>query len=168
MPIAKVYGTSVYIIDVVYNNSTKEVTRPIVIGAIENNGIEKVIFEANNGGDEYCDKVKESLSKKIDIRSQKAPTNKSKTARIMSVTDEVMGVSPEYQVYFLDKEARKKKPMYEKFMKDLLKYNTASKYIGRQKDDCADSLAILINQVLESRVVQSKAVSRYSRKDLLF
>lgn len=168
MPIAKVYGTSVYIVDVVYNNSTKEVTRPIVIGAIENNGIEKIIFEANNGGDEYCDKVKESLSRKIDIRSQKAPANKSKTARIMSVTDEVMGVSPEYQVYFLDREARKKKPMYEKFMKDLLKYNTASKYIGRQKDDCADSLAILINQVLESRTVEAKAVSNFSRKDLLF
>lgn len=168
MPIAKVYGTSVYIVDVVYNNNTKEITRPIVIGAIENNKVEKIIFEANNGGDEYCDKVKESLSRKIDIRSQKAPANKSKTARIMSVTDEVMGVSPEYQVYFLDKEARKKKPMYEKFMKDLFKYNTASKYIGRQKDDCADSLAILINQVLESRVSQPKAVSKFSRKDLLF
>lgn len=171
MPIAKVYGTSVYITDVVYDNRTKEVTRPLVIGAIKNNKIEKDIFEANNGGDEYCDKVKEELLKdgyKLDIRSQKAPANKSKTARIMSVTDEVMGVSPEYQLYFLDKEARKKKPMYERFMKDLFKYNTASKYIGRQKDDCADSLAILISQVLESRMVKSKAVSNFSRKDLLF
>lgn len=168
MPIAKVYGSSVYITDVVYDNSTKEITRPLVVGAIENNKIEKVIFEANNGGDEYCDRVKESLSRKIEIRSQKAPTNKSKTARIMSVTDEVMGVSPEYQIYFLDREARKGKPMYEKFMKDLLKYNTASKYIGRQKDDCADSLAILINQVLEARTIKPKAVSNFSRKDLLF
>ena len=171
MPIAKVYGSSVYIIDVVYDNRTKEVTRPLVIGAIKNNKIEKDIFEANNGGDEYCDKVKEELLKdgyKLDIRSQKAPTNKSKTARIMSVTDEVMGVSPEYQIYFLDREARKGKPMYEKFMKDLLKYNTASKYIGRQKDDCADSLAILINQVLEARTIKPKAVSNFSRKDLLF
>ena len=168
MPIAKVYGTHVYITDVVYDNSTKEITRPKVIGAIENNHVEKIIFEANNGGDEYCDKVKESLKKKIDIRSQKAPANKSKTARIMSVTDEVVGVSPEYQVYFLDSEARKSKPMYVKFMKDLFKYNTASKFIGRQKDDCADSLAILISQVLESRVVQPKVASNYSRKDIGF
>lgn len=168
MPIAKVYGTRVYITDVVYDNSTKEITRPKVIGAIENNHVEKIIFEANNGGDEYCDKVKESLKKKIDIRSQKAPANKSKTARIMSVTDEVVGVSPEYQVYFLDSEARKSKPMYVKFMKDLFKYNTASKFIGRQKDDCADSLAILISQVLESRVVQPKVASNYSRKDIGF
>ena len=166
MPIAKVYGTQVYITDVVYNNGTKEITRPLVIGAIENNKIDKIIFEANNGGDEYCDKVKESLNKKIDIRSQKAPSNKSKTARIMSVTDEVIGVSPEYQVYFLSSEERKKKPMYVKFMKDLLKYNTASKFIGRQKDDCADSLAILISQVLESRTVSNKAVSNYSRREI--
>lgn len=169
MPIAKVYGTSVYITDVVYNNGTKEVTRPLVIGGIRNNQIEKILFEANNGGDEYCDKVKEELLKekyKLDIRSQKAPANKSKTARIMSVSDEVKGVSPEYQVYFLDSEARRGKPMYVKFMKDLFKYNTASKYIGRQKDDCADSLAILISQVLEARTVQAKAVSNFSRKDI--
>ena len=171
MPIAKVYGTQVYINDIVYNDGTKEVTRPIVVGNIKNNNVEKVIFEANNGGDEYCDKVKEELLKegyKMDIRSQKAPGNKSKTARIMAVSDEVKGISPEYQLYFLDREARKGKPMYEKFMKDLLKYNTASKFIGRQKDDCADSLAILISQVLESRTVESKAVSNFSRKDIGF
>lgn len=171
MPIAKVYGTQVYIADVVYNNETKEVTRPLVIGAIKNNKIEKDIFEANNGGDEYCDKVKEELLKdgyKLDIRSQKAPGNKSKTARIMAVTDEVKGISPEYQLYFLDRESRKSKPMYEKFMKDLFKYNTASKFIGRQKDDCADSLAILISQVLEARTIQPKAVSNFSRKDIGF
>ena len=166
MPIAKVYGKSVYIVDVVYDSGTKEVTRPMVIGKIDSYKIEKIIFEANNGGDEYCDKVKESLKRKIDIRSQKAPGNKSKTARIMSVTDEVSGVSPEYQVYFLDREYRNN--MYKKFMKDLFKYNTASKFIGRQKDDCADSLAILINQVLEARTVQAKAVSNFSRKDIGF
>ena len=171
MPVAKVYGTQVYITDVVYDNRTKEVTRPLVIGAIKNNKIEKDIFEANNGGDEYCDKVKEELLKdgyKLDIRSQKAPANKSKTARIMAVTDEVKGLSTEYQLYFLDRDSRRGKPMYEKFMKDLFKYNTASKFIGRQKDDCADSLAILISQVLEARTVEAKAVSNFSRKDIGF
>ena len=160
-----------YIVDVVYNNKTKEVTRPIVVGQIKNNKIEKIIFEANNGGDEYCDKVKEELQKdgyRLDIRSQKAPTTKSKTARIQSVTDEVLGVSPEYQVYFLDKEARKNKPMYVAFMKDLFKYNTGAKFIGRQKDDCADSLGMLISNVLEARVVEAKAVSNFSRGDLGF
>ena len=171
MPIAKVYGHAVYIVDVVYNNKTKEVTRPIVEGAIKNNKVEKIIFEANNGGDEYCDKVKEELQKdfyKLDIRSQKAPTNKSKTARIQSVTDEVLGLSPEYQVYFLDKEARKNKPMYVAFMKDLFKYNTGAKFVGKQKDDCADSLAMLISNVLEARVVEAKATSNFSRGDLGF
>ena len=171
MPIAKVYGKAVYIVDIVYSNKTKEITRPIVEGAIKNNKVEKIIFEANNGGDEYCDKVKEDLEKnfyKLDIRSQKAPTNKSKTARIQSVTDEVLGISPEYQIYFLDKEVRKNKPMYVAFMKDLFKYNTGAKFIGRQKDDCADSLAMLISNVLEARTIETKAASNFSRSDLGF
>lgn len=169
MPIAKVYGTAVYIVDIVYMNETKEVTKPVVCGQIRNNGIEKIIFEANNGGDEYCDYVKEELREngyRLDIRSQKALGNKSKTARIQSVTDEVKGVSPQYQLYFLDKEARKGKPMYQKFMKDLFKYNTGAKFVGKQKDDCADSLAMLISNVLESRVQKPVAKSNFSRADL--
>jgi hypothetical protein len=171
MPIAKVYGTAVYIVDVVYINDLKTVTKPLVVGRIKNNNIEKIIFEANNGGDEYCDYVKEDLRDlgyRLDIRSQKAPGNKSKTARIQSVTDEVLGISPEYQLYFLDKENRKSKPMYERFMKDLLKYNTSAKFVGRQKDDCADSIAMLISNVLEARIQEAKASSNYSRSDLGF
>lgn len=169
MPIAKVYGTAVYIVDIVYMNETKEVTKPVVCGQIRNNGVEKIIFEANNGGDEYCDYVKEELREcgyRLDIRSQKALGNKSKTARIQSVTDEVKGLSPQYQLYFLDKEARKSKPMYQKFMKDLFKYNTGAKFVGKQKDDCADSLAMLISNVLESRVQKPVAKSNFSRADL--
>lgn len=169
MPIAKVYGTRVYITDVVYMNGTKEETRPVVVGRIINNRIEKDIFEANNGGDEYCDIVKDTLREegyKMDIRSQKAPSRLSKTARIQAVTDEVKGVSPRYQVYFL--KASKRGPMYKQFMKDLLKYNTSSKFIGKQKDDCADSLAMLITNVLESRVKKNEARSNFSRNDLGF
>ena len=169
MPIAKVYGSRVYIVDVVYVNDYKNATKPLVVGQIKNNKVEKIIFEGNNGGDEYCEFVKEDLidiGYKLDIRSQKAPTNRSKTARINAVTDEVKGISPEYQLYFLDREARKKKPMYEKFMKDLLKYNTGSKFVGRQKDDCADSIAMLISNVLEARSKRAKAESKVSRKEL--
>jgi hypothetical protein len=171
MPIAKVYGKAVYIVDIVYNNQTKEVTRPIVIGAIRSNKIQKIRFEANNGGDEYCDIVKSNLREngyRAEIYSEKAPSNKSKTSRIISVTDEVTGLSPEYTIYFLDKEARKTKGMYVNFMKDLFKYNTGAKFVGKQKDDCADSLAMLISDVLEARVSRNIAKSSYSRSDLNF
>lgn len=167
MPIAKVYGTAVYITGIVYDNRTKEVTKPRVIGAIERNKIEKMVFEANNGGDEYCDSVKEKLREdryRASISSQKAPTNKSKGARIQAVTDEVKGVSPEYQLYFLEPELRDDD--YKKFMKDLFKYNTASKFQGKQKDDCADSLAGLISNVLEARTIKNEARSTFSRRDI--
>ena len=58
--------------------------------------------------------------------------------------------------------------MYVAFMKDLFKYNTGAKFVGKQKDDCADSLAMLISNVLEARVVQTKAASNFSRGDLGF
>lgn len=169
MPIAKVYGTAVYIVDIVYHNGTKEVTRPYVAEGLMKNKVQKVEFEANNGGDEYCDRIKDRLAEKgyrMEIKSAKAPTNKSKTSRIISVTDEVLGISPEYQLYFL--EERKRNNMYRAFMKHLLKYNTSMKFVDRQKDDCADSLAILVTKVLESRVTKAKAQSNYSRKDLRF
>lgn len=170
MPIAKVYGTSVYIVDVVYDDGTKEITKPKVLGAIKGKNIEKIIFEANNGGDEYCDSIKEKLReegwKKIDIRSQKAPTTKSKGARIQAVTDEIKGVSPEYQLYFLEPEFRN--DMYKKFMRDLFKYNTSAKFQGKQKDDCADSIAMLVTNVLEARVMKTEARSNFSRADLGF
>lgn len=76
LPVAKVYGTQVFITDVVYVNDYKAATKPLVVGQIKNNRIEKIIFEANNGGDEYCDYVKEDLKDlgyRLDIRSQKAP-----------------------------------------------------------------------------------------------
>lgn len=169
MPIAKVYGTSVYIVDIVYNDKTKEITRPIVIDAIQKHKIQKIRFEANNGGDEYCDIVKERLKEngyRLEIYSEKAPTRLSKTSRIVAVTDEVKGISSQYQLYFLEQEYRNDN--YKKFMKDLFKYNTGSKFVGKQKDDCADSLAMLVTNVLESRVNKPKATSKFSRYDLGF
>lgn len=37
---------------------------------------------------------------------------------------------------------------------------------GKQKDDCADSLAMLISNVLEARSKRAKATSSVSRREL--
>jgi hypothetical protein len=64
MPIAYEYEDgSVYIVDVVFNKGDKTVTRPIVVGKLKRHLPHQVMFEANNGGDEYCDKVNEELKK---------------------------------------------------------------------------------------------------------
>lgn len=168
MPIVKVFGSAVYVTDVVYCNKTKVVTKPLVQGAILNNEVQKAYFEANNGGDEYADDVKKDLKEKHNYKgyiwSEKAPNNKAKLTRILAARDEIVGVSPNYQLIFLDKEHRSQE--YALFMKHVLLFNTSAKFQGKQKDDCVDSLSMIVSQILESRVEKACAKSEYSRSDL--
>ena len=68
MPIAYEYEDgSIYIVDVVFNKGDKTITRPIVVGKLKRHLPHRVQFEANNGGDEYCDAVDAEL-RKANIR----------------------------------------------------------------------------------------------------
>ena len=169
MPIAKVYGNDVYISDVVYSDKSKMTTKPLVKGAIKENKIIKAGFEANNGGDEYADDVSEQLKTenyRCAIQTFKAPTNKSKLARIIACVDEITGVGAGYRLIFLDRMARKNNEQYSLFMKHIFMFNQGAKYQGKQKDDCVDSLAGLVTNILESRVGAGTARSRMSRASL--
>ncbi|MDO4572422.1 MAG: phage terminase large subunit [Clostridia bacterium] len=136
MPIAYVYGDSVYIHDVVFNNGDKEVTRPAVVGRILQHKIQMVRLEANNGGDEYCDKVSEILRAKgckANMSHRKAPTTQSKVSRIIQYAPEIK------RFYFLDDRHRTQE--YRKFMNEL----TTFVQIGKNPhDDAPDSLAMLV------------------------
>lgn len=168
MPIVKVYGNAVYIVDVVYNNKTKVITKPEVMGRILKYDVQKAYFEANNGGDEYADDIKKELKEKHNykglITSDKAPSNKAKLTRIIAARDEIVGISPNYQLIFLDKEHRSQE--YSLFMKHILLFNTSAKFQGKQKDDCVDSLSMIVSKILESRMVKAEAKSDFSRNDM--
>ena len=169
MPIAYVYGNDVYIADVVYSHKTKLTTKPLVKGAILNHNIIKAGFEANNGGDEYASDISNQLKEsnyKCAIQTFKAPTNKSKLARIIACVDEITAQGNSYRLIFLDKNARRDKPDYDLFMKHIFMFNQGAKYQGKQKDDCVDSLAGLVTNILESRVGAGTARSRISRASL--
>ena len=168
MPIVKVYGTAVYVTDVVYSNKSKTITKPIVMGKILKENVQKAYFEANNGGEEYGDDVKRMLKDEHNykglITSEKATNNKSKLTRILAAKDEITGICPNYQLIFLDKEHRTQE--YALFMKHIFLFNTSAKFQGKQKDDCVDSLSMIVWYILESRVVKAQAKSEYSRKDM--
>ncbi len=57
MPIAYVYGKDVFIHDVVFDRGDKSITMPRVVGKILQHKIKVGQFEANSGGDFYCDEV---------------------------------------------------------------------------------------------------------------
>lgn len=135
MPICYVYGEDAYVVDVVFNNGDKEVTRPIVVGKLKQHLPHQIRFEANNGGDEYADKVDEMLRKegiKLNISHRKAPSTSSKLSRIIQAAPDIK------KLYFLDKKHRSKE--YSKFMKELTSFMQTGK---NKHDDAADSLAML-------------------------
>ena len=135
MPICYVYGEDAYVVDVVFNNGDKEVTRPIVVGKLKQHLPHQTRFEANNGGDEYADKVDEMLRKegiKLNITHRKAPSTASKLSRIIQAAPDIK------KLYFLDKKHRSKE--YSKFMKELTSFMQTGK---NKHDDAADSLAML-------------------------
>lgn len=135
MPICYVYGEDGYVVDVVFNTGDKEVTRPIVVGRLKFHLPHQNRFEANNGGDEYADKVDELLREdgiKLNITHRKAPSTASKLSRIIQAAPDIK------KLYFLDKKHRSKE--YSKFMKELTSFMQTGK---NKHDDAADSLAML-------------------------
>ncbi len=152
MPIAYEYEDgSVYIVDVVFNKGDKTVTRPIVVGKLKRHLPHQVMFEANNGGDEYCDKVNEELKKdniRLHLSHRKAPSNQSKLSRIIQAAPDIK------TYYFLDKKYRSKE--YAAFMKELTSFIQTGK---NKHDDAPDSLAML-STLINRRYGKVEAVKR--------
>ena len=140
MPFAYEYEDgSVYIVDVVFNKGDKTITRPIVVGKLMYHLPHETEFEANNGGDEYCDAVDEELKKqnvRLNLSHRKAPSNQSKLSRIIQAAPDIK------KFYFLDKRHRNKE--YSAFMKELTSFVQTGK---NKNDDAPDSLAILSRKI---------------------
>jgi predicted phage terminase large subunit-like protein len=142
MPIAYVYGDAVYIHDVVFNDGDKEVTRPVVVGKLKMHHPHMARFEANNGGDAYCEKVDEILrgdGVRINMTTQRAPTTQSKLSRIIQFAPDIK------KFYFIDEAHRSKE--YRAFMKELTLFVQTGK---NKHDDAPDSLAMLC-ELLDTR-----------------
>ena len=138
MPVIYAYGDDWYLHDVVFDTSNKEVTRPRVVGKILQHACKSGRFEANNGGDEYADKVDEILRNDYgymcNITSQKAPTDMGKLVRIEQYIPEIK------KVYYRGKDFRDEE--YNRFMKELCSISFRSKNLH---DDAADSMAMAVD-----------------------
>lgn len=138
MPVAYVYeDDSVYIDDVIFDNSEKKYTKPKVVQKIIEHGVTGGYFEANQGGEGYKDEINQELldkGYKISLKSEYAPTDKRKAQRIFDKAGSIR------EYYFRDNTCRSKE--YTMFMTNLFSFN----YKVNQKhkhQDAADSLASL-------------------------
>ena len=148
MPVAYVYEDgSVYIHDVVYDNSEKKYTMPKVVNAIIENQVTNAFFEANAGGEGYKDEVENELKKKgyktnlvskfaqqmiLSTGGHAAKTHQRKEQRIWDNAEEIR------KFYFRDIGCQSQE--YRKFMTNLYSFTMTGK---NKNDDAPDSLASL-------------------------
>ena len=137
-PVAYVYEDgSVYIDDVVYDNSEKKFTKPQVIEKIIEHRVTRGYFESNQGGEGYKDEVCDELRRlnyKISLTSEYAPTDKRKADRILDKAGSIR------EYYFRDAKSRNKQ--YKMFMINLFSFNFKTNQKHKHQD-AADSLASL-------------------------
>lgn len=128
-----------YVEDVVYDNSEKHITQPMVVNAIQRHCIKQVHFESNQGGEGYKDDIKRLLRESgykgiCNITSSWAPVTKRKDQRIWDCAQSIR------DLYF--KDITHRHDQYRKFMNNLFSFTmNMSK---KAHDDAPDSLAGLI------------------------
>lgn len=148
MPVAYVYEDgSVYIHDVVYDNSEKIYTMPKVVASIINNKVTNAFFEANAGGEGYKDEVG------ADLKKQGYETNlTSKYAQQMILNNgghaQKSAVRKEQRIWdnaenirrFYFRDTGYQNAEYRKFMNNVYSFTMTGK---NKHDDAPDALASL-------------------------
>lgn len=136
-PIGYEYSNGdVYIPDWVFNKGKKEETIPIVVGKIIGEKIRQIQFEANNGGDMYCQYVSEKLEAqnyKCSCTYKKAPGNMEKLSKIIAYSGDIIK-----RFIFLEPELQSQE--YSDAMDEL---NMFVQIGNNDHDDAADGLTQL-------------------------
>lgn len=140
MPVAVIYGTEVYIVDVVFDDAPAEVTKPECAKCLISNKVASATFEANNAGQYYARDVAEIIRQhgySIGIRTKRTISNKQ--TRIEFASDNI-----KKNFYFKHPSTYKRGSQYWNFMKELTTYTRSGKV---PHDDAPDSLALLENEI---------------------
>lgn len=140
MPIAAVYGDEVYIVDVVFDDSPPEVTKPECAKALMDNGVVAATFESNNAGSYFARDVSQLLEDRkynCNIRTKRTISNKQ--TRIEFASDTIIK-----KFYFKDPSLYARNSQYAEFMKQVVTYTRSGKV---PHDDAPDSLSLLENEL---------------------
>lgn len=140
MPIAAVYGDEVYIVDVVFDDSPPEVTKPECAKALMDNLVVAGTFESNNAGTYFARDVQQILTDRkyvCNIRTKRTISNKQ--TRIEFASDNIIK-----HFYFKDPSLYARNSHYAMFMKQVTTYTRSGKV---PHDDAPDSLSLLENEL---------------------
>lgn len=140
MPIAAVYGDEIYIVDVVFDDSPPEITKPECAKALIDNRVVASTFESNNAGAYFARDVQQILTDRkyvCSIRTKRTISNKQ--TRIEFASDNIIK-----HFYFKDPSLYARNSQYAMFMKQITTYTRSGKV---PHDDAPDSLSLLENEL---------------------
>lgn len=140
MPVAKIYGSDVYIVDVVFDDSPAEVTKPECAKCLIDNKVASAVFESNNAGQYYARDVDQIIRERgysVGIRTKRTISNKQ--TRIEFASDNI-----KKNFYFKHPSTYKRGSQYWNFMKEVTTYTRSGKV---PHDDAPDSLSLLENEI---------------------
>ena len=140
MPVAIIYGNAVYIVDVVFDDSPAEVTKPECAKCLIENKVASAVFESNNAGQYYARDVDQIIRERgysVGIRTKRTISNKQ--TRIEFASDNI-----KKNFYFKHPSTYKRGSQYWNFMKELTTYTRSGKV---PHDDAPDSLSLLENEI---------------------
>ena len=140
MPVAMIYGNAVYIVDVVFDDSPAEVTKPECAKCLIDNRVASAVFESNNAGQYYARDVDQIIRERgysVGIRTKRTISNKQ--TRIEFASDNI-----KKNFYFKHPSTYKRGSQYWNFMKEVTTYTRSGKV---PHDDAPDSLSLLENEI---------------------
>ena len=166
MPIAYVYcDGSIYIHDVVYDNSEKEITQPLVVDALIQNNATSAFFEANAGGEGYKDDIERMLNERgitISLESRYAQqmilstgrsAAKSKVRKEQRIWDSAGDIRR-----FIFRQPGCQSAMYRKFMNNVYSFTVNGKNLHEDAPDSLASLNVYLkrwNGAIPTRIMKS-------------
>ena len=152
MPIAYIYGSEVFIADVVFDNSGVEHTKPECANALIKHNVKTVVFESNSAGEYFGRDVIDIVKKNGGRCSDRYKFNCSnKITRMENARDNIIR-----DYYFLDKSKYERNSQYGKFMRELTTMTRSGKV---KHDDAPDSLALLENELRIGTVATAQAIA---------
>lgn len=157
MPVGYLYGTEVYIVDVVFDNSPSIVTKPECASKIKEHKVMSCTFESNNAGEYFGRDVQRELRLAgypyCAIRHKRTLSNKH--TRIEIASDTIL----KHFHFWHPSTYEHGKQQYSRFMREVWGYvRTASK---KKHDDAPDSLALFVDDLRRRGMyARTEAVSR--------
>lgn len=140
MPVAMIYGNAVYIVDVVFDDSPAEVTKPECAKCLIDNRVASAVFESNNAGTYFARDVDQIIRERgysVGIRTKRTISNKQ--TRIEFASDNI-----KKNFYFKHPSTYKRGSQYWNFMKEVTTYTRSGKV---PHDDAPDSLSLMENEI---------------------